>query len=311
MLEATLRLSEGYAAERRSMGKAIAEHEMIADHLDEMRCDTLAMRALAMRCAVHTELAERLDAFGNAEQQARSLSQARAAAHHRARARELTPLLKYLAAEQAVLHARRGLQIHGGVGYTTEYAIEKIYRDAPVLPIYEGTSQIQALMAMKDQLGAAIRAPQELMRREAEARWRAMSARDPLERATFRLRIAGLSAIRHLVLKTAANKLKTLRGHPLSSWRSTLTSGWDPKRDFSWAMLHAERRTRILAVTAVAETLLEQTRSFPHRGDRREVLEAYLERAEPRARHLLEQITTTGGRLLGKLGRARAERDTG
>jgi hypothetical protein len=46
------------------------------------------------------------------------------------------------------------LQIHGGVGYTKEYGAEKLLRDALVMPIYEGTSQIQSLMAMKDAMSA-------------------------------------------------------------------------------------------------------------------------------------------------------------
>lgn len=298
MLEATSRLAHAYAAERRSMGKTIDRHEMIADYLDEMRTDTIGLRALAMRCAVHTELAQRLELRAALSSGAPPSHELR---HHRARARELTPLLKYLAAEQAVLHARRALQIHGGVGYTTEYGVEKLYRDAPVVPIYEGTSQIQALMAMKDQLGSALAAPQDFMRKEAEARWRAMSARDPLERQAMRLRALGLSAIRHLVLKTATSKLRTLRGRPVTTWRDALTRGWDPKRDFSWALLHAERLTRMLADGAIADALLDQARAFPDRTDRRETLAAHLERAEPRARYLLEEITTTGARLLDGL----------
>ena len=312
MLEGTSRIAHAYAAERRSMGKTIDRHEMIADYLDEMRTDTIGLRALAMRCAVHTELAQRLELRQALSRDGVvSFDHQKELRRHRARARELTPLLKYLAAEQAVLHARRALQIHGGVGYTTDYGVEKIYRDAPVVPIYEGTSQIQALMAMKDQLGAALRSPQDFMRKEGEARWRAMSARDPLERQAMRLRATGLAAIRHMVLKTATSKLRTLRGRPLTSWPGALTGGWDPKRDFSWALLHAERLTRMLADGAIADALLDQARDFPDRDDRREVLEAHLERAEPRASHLLDEITTTGGRLLGKLAAPKAVESAG
>ena len=59
-------------------------------------------------------------------------------------------------AEKAVEIARRNMQIHGGVGYTQEYGAEKLLRDALVLPVYEGTSQIQSLMAMKDTLLARL-----------------------------------------------------------------------------------------------------------------------------------------------------------
>jgi hypothetical protein len=64
-------------------------------------------------------------------------------------------------------------------------------------------------------------------------------------------------------------------------------------------MLHAERLTRILIDAAVAEELLDQGRKHP---DRLEILDRWLERAEPRSRFLLDEITTTGTRLLRKLG---------
>ena len=73
-----------------------------------------------------------------------------------------------------------------------------------VMPIYEGTSQIQALMAMKDTLGGDhARAPQAFVKRLAQARWRALSARDPLERRVARLQQLSLSAQQHLITRTA------------------------------------------------------------------------------------------------------------
>ena len=63
-------------------------------------------------------------------------------------------------------------------------------------------------------------------------------------------------------------------------------------------MLHAERLTRLLADEQIAEVLLEQAKKHP---ERRPLLERYLERAEPRARFLHDEITSTGARLLAKL----------
>ena len=97
---------------------------------------------------------------------------------HLAEARRGLPLLKYLAAEKAVEMARTCLQIHGGNGYMREYGAEKLLRDALVLPIYEGTSQIQALMATKDTLGAIIKRPQAFLKGLAHARWQSMTLRD-------------------------------------------------------------------------------------------------------------------------------------
>jgi len=303
LCEAAYRAAAAYAQERGSMGKKIARHEMIADYLDEMRTDIQALRALCVYGAFHDEMAQKLalaKGFEAAKGDPRlePANVERRTRAHKTKARRVTPLLKYLAAEKAVEMARRCVQIHGGNGYTTDYPGEKLLRDAIVFPIYEGTSQIQALMAMKDTLTGILKAPQAFVKRQAQARWRALSSRDPLERKAARLSIVSMSAQQYLTTRTAADKLRGLGDKPLASWTRELTKNWDPKRDFALAMLHAERLTRILADEAIADILLEQSKQFP---ERRELLERHLERAEPRCKFLLDEITTTGDRLLASL----------
>jgi alkylation response protein AidB-like acyl-CoA dehydrogenase len=297
LCEAARRMAQSYAAERRSMGKPIERHEMVADYLSEMETDLVGLRALGMEAAYHDEVAYKLELFGHLSPYGGSDSTKRAHVHA-ARARRATPLLKYLAAEKAVEMSRRCLQLHGGNGYMKEFGAEKLVRDALVLPIYEGTSQIQALMAMKDTLGAIMKAPQDFLKRVAVARWRALSARDPLEARVAGLLQLSLTAQQHLITRTMADKVKTVRRKPLPSWRGELFSQWNPKRDFSFALLHAERLTRLLADVAIAEALLAQAKVHP---ERRPWLERYLERAEPRGRFLLDEIETTGSRLVAEL----------
>ena len=301
LAESATRLAHAYAAERKSMGKPIARHEMIADLLEEMRTDVQALRALAVTAACHEELAQKLplmQRFDGLLTEAEKRRLAHDLPRHRALSRRYTPLLKYLAAEKAVEIARRAMQIHGGVGYMRDYGAEKLLRDALVLPIYEGTSQIQALMAMKDTLMGMIKKPAAFVARLGQAGWRSVSAADPLERRVAKVQQRALSAQQYLLTRTAAGKLRSLSSVPVTSWREVMTKQWDPKRDFSLAMLHAERLTRMLADEAIAEILLEQARQFPAR---RELLERWLERAELRSRALLEEITTTGDRLLSTL----------
>ena len=52
-------------------------------------------------------------------------------------------MAKYFASEAAVEVANEAVQIHGGYGYTTDFDVERLYRDSKILPIYEGTSEIQ------------------------------------------------------------------------------------------------------------------------------------------------------------------------
>lgn len=304
LMEAAMRLAKAYAEERRSMGKTIDRHEMIADYFDEMETDIVGIRAMAMHGCYHEEMAQKQAILikyihDSGEDLGRKRAE-KAKRRHAAKSRRATPLLKYLAAEKAVEIARMGVQIHGGVGYTKEYGAEKLLRDAMVMPIYEGTSQIQALMAMKDTLMGIIKNPQGFVRRTAQARWRSMSARDPLERKLAKVQSMSLSAQQHLITRTATAKIKDLRGTPLASWSKALSTGWDPKRDFAFAMLHAERLTRILCDELIGELLWEQAQRFP---ERREWLERHLERAEPRCKANLERITGSGDRILRKLGR--------
>jgi len=144
LCEAAYRQALAYAAERRTFGKAIDRHEMIADYLDEMRTDIQGLRALAFTAAFHEEM--RFRSENTLRRRGGQLSELerkrleREISKQKRVSRRYTPLLKYLAAEKAVEIARRCLQIHGGAGYTTEYGAEKLLRDAMVMPIYEGTS---------------------------------------------------------------------------------------------------------------------------------------------------------------------------
>ncbi|MCB1152941.1 hypothetical protein KDL45_04770, partial [bacterium] len=104
---------------------------------------------------------------------------------------------------------------------------------------------------------------------------------------------------------------KAVSSEPITQWASSFTKDWNPKKDFAYAMLHAERLTQLLTDEAICEVLLEQAKKHP---ERREILERYLERAEPRARFLYDQIVHSGARLLKELsgnGEAEAEKAAG
>jgi len=301
LCEAAYRAARDYAAERRSMGKTLDRHEMIADYLDEMRTDIQGLRALAMYAGVHNEVTEkerlRLRFTPPADELERKRLERRVKRHQR-RVRRATPLLKYLASERAVQMARMCLQIHGGNGYTTDYTAEKLLRDAVLLPIYEGTSQIQALMATRDTLNGILKNPQGFVARRAQAQWRSVSGRDSLERRVARVQALSFAAQQHLMTRLAGKKFRASQGSPLGERTKALLKDWDPKRDFAPAQLHAERLTALMAEAAICRILLRQASEHP---ERRELLERYLERAEPRCRFLADQIDSTGGRLLEEL----------
>lgn len=296
--EAAYRLAKDYAAERVAFGKTIDRHEMIAEYLSNMQNDIQAMRALAVESAYNEEMSFRTKMAMKRRPEVPMPNMEREHRKSKARSRRLTPLLKFLTAEKAVEMSRMCIQIHGGVGYTTEYGAEKLLRDALVLPVYEGTTQIQALMAMKDTLGAIFKNPQKFVRKLAQSRWRAVSARDPREKLLAKIQATSMAAQQELLKKTAVDKFRDIRKEPVTAWMNALKTDWDPKRDFAWAMLHAERLTHILTVEAIAEILYEQGLEHP---DRMAIFDKYVARNEPRTRYLLEMIQTSGEDLIRDL----------
>jgi len=305
--EAAYRTASAYAEERVSMGKAIAKHEMIADYLDEMDVSIRALRAMTFEAAFHEEVSTRLrlllkvrppasfDERTKLERQQRRSSR---------RSRALTPLIKYFGGEEAVRQARMAMQIQGGIGYIKETGTEKLLRDALVLPVYEGTSQIQSLMALKDTLGAAIKNPGRFAKDIGETRLKTLSSADPLEKAAARMRLLSLSAMQTIVSRIAADKIGKVKSAPLSSWMQSLTKDWDPAQDFSFGLLHAERLTKLLTWSMAAEILVAQAHKTAGTADgpeRRELAERFIERFEPRMKGVLLEIEATSGSLLDRL----------
>lgn len=116
-----------YAKERRQHGKVIAGHQLIAGMLADMATQVDASRLLVYRAA------SMIEAGVPAEMEA--------------------AMAKYFACEAAVTVARQAVQIHGGNGVTREFLVEKLARDAIVVPIPEGTSQIQQLLIARSLTG--------------------------------------------------------------------------------------------------------------------------------------------------------------
>lgn len=296
--EAAWRAAKAYAATRPSMGKTIDRHEMIAEILEDMETDIQAVRALGVEACLHEEVAQKVELvtrFLPLADTRRAELEARAR-RSRARSRALTPLLKWLASERCVAIARQSVQVHGGSGYIVESGVERLLRDAMVFPIYEGTSQIQALMVMKDTLLGVVKDPGGFLRDHLAVAWRASTAGGHPGRVAG-LRLLASKAVRFLLTRLAAAKAGELPLTDPGAWKAAFAT-WDPKRDFALAMLHAERLTSLLADAAVAEVLLDQVQRDPARA---EVLERWLEKAEPRARWRYDEIVSTGGRLLGRL----------
>jgi butyryl-CoA dehydrogenase/short/branched chain acyl-CoA dehydrogenase len=116
-----------YAKQRKQFGKAIAEFQAVQFDLARMAVEIEAARLLVynaarLRDAGHPFLKE-------------------------------AAMAKYYAADIAEKVASKAIEIHGGVGFTKDYPVEKLYRDAKIGRIYEGTANIQLLTIAKKLLG--------------------------------------------------------------------------------------------------------------------------------------------------------------
>ena len=127
ILAACLDESVAFAQERHAFGRAIREFEGVSFKIAQMATDLDAARLLIYRAAA---LADAGRPF--------TLEASKA---------------KLFASTAARKHAAEALQIHGGYGYTTEFPVERHYRDAKITEIYEGTSEIQQLIIARALMG--------------------------------------------------------------------------------------------------------------------------------------------------------------
>ncbi|HEX6737556.1 MAG TPA: acyl-CoA dehydrogenase family protein, partial [Vicinamibacteria bacterium] len=233
--EAALRAARAYAGRRVQMGKAIARHELVADLLLDMEAEVAALRALVYRC---TALQDRLLA---AERKPGAVPARQVEAWKRA-LRERTPLVKWLGSERTLWVARSAVQVHGGYGVVQEYDVERHYRDALILPIYEGTSQIQALMSLKDQIKWSLARPWSLLGGSPAVEAPADGLGDRLRDMAAEYGLALRHVLRGSLGASGLAALALRRREP-------------PREELAYALLHAERLIAMLAALRAGEAL--------------------------------------------------------
>lgn len=147
LAEAAYREAVKYAQEREQFGKPIANFAQVYEMLGNMRAKTDAIRTLLYETARQVDMYKSLDAISR-ERKITPEEKQLLKAHSRL-ADALTPMLKLFSSEYANQIAYDCIQVHGGSGFMKDYACERLYRDARILTIYEGTSQLQVVAAIK------------------------------------------------------------------------------------------------------------------------------------------------------------------
>ena len=146
LAEAAYREALKYAAEREQFGKAIIKFAAVSEMLKNMEAKVLASRALLYETARWVDIYKQLTHISH--ERSLDAEERQEMKYYNRLADGFTPLAKMFASEWANEVAYDSIQVHGGSGYMKDYACERLYRDARILNIYEGTTQLQVVAAI-------------------------------------------------------------------------------------------------------------------------------------------------------------------
>ena len=136
-----------YAKERQQFGKAIIEFPAVSEMLSVMKAKLDASRSLLYETARYVDLYKVLEDI--AKERTLTPDERKEMKQYKKLADALTPMAKGLSSEYCNQNAYDCIQIHGGSGFMKDYACERIYRDARITSIYEGTTQLQVVAAIR------------------------------------------------------------------------------------------------------------------------------------------------------------------
>ena len=136
-----------YAKDRRQFGKAIIDFPAVFEMVALIKAKLDASRAILYECTRFVDVYKAYEAI----EATRKLTPEEKADYKEFQrlADAFTPMLKMFASEYANQNAYDCIQVHGGSGFMKDYACERLYRDARILTIYEGTSQLQTVAAIR------------------------------------------------------------------------------------------------------------------------------------------------------------------
>ena len=146
LCEAAYREALKYAHERQQFGKDIIKFPAISEMLTNMRARLRGARALLYETSRFVEVYKQYTHISH--ERSLEAEERQEMKFYNRLADGFTPLVKLFASEYANSLAYDAIQIHGGSGFMKDYACERLYRDARIMNIYEGTSQLQVVAAI-------------------------------------------------------------------------------------------------------------------------------------------------------------------
>ncbi len=145
--EAAYNEAREYAANRKQFGRAIENFAPVYEMLGEMKARLDASRSLLYETARNVDITSCFDEL--ARRRTLTLEERQEAKTFSRVADALTPIVKGMGSEICNRNTYDAIQVHGGSGYMKDYACERLYRDARITSIYEGTTQLQVVAAIR------------------------------------------------------------------------------------------------------------------------------------------------------------------
>ena len=145
--DAAWREAVAYAAERRQFGRNIDTFPAVYQMLAVMKAKIEASRSLLYETSRYVDIYKSLDAI--AKVRTLTPEERQESKRYSRLADALTPISKGMTSEFANQNTYDSIQIHGGSGFMRDYACERLYRDARITSIYEGTTQLQVVAALR------------------------------------------------------------------------------------------------------------------------------------------------------------------
>jgi alkylation response protein AidB-like acyl-CoA dehydrogenase len=278
-IEAGLERAEDYAHTRKQFGKPIMELPLFKRNFDDWTTEQDAFRAFMVDTISSFDVFQRLDLKLRHTGELSAAEQKLHKVHHTI-TRNRTPLVKYWGSETYGVLSTKAIQAFGGYGYMKEYEVDRIHRDCFGALLYEGTSQIQALMAMKDYMKKVMKNPPKFVQ--------SMIANHPVgnltEKNEFKKAYLGLQ---YDFQKEWGKLLLSSFQNPNTNMLEAIThfgqlfskEYWQDSAKLDRVMIHAETLCQALSMLEIIKVLGKQAAKDP---SRKALFDRYVVLSKPR-----------------------------
>ncbi|NDG85188.1 MAG: hypothetical protein EBX52_09160 [Proteobacteria bacterium] len=277
-IEAALERAKSYASVRTQFGKPLLSLPLFRRNFEDWETEQDAFRAFMVDTISSFDIFQKLD-LKMRHGETLSDGEEKLFKKHQEIVRARTPLVKYTGAELYAVLSTKAIQAFGGYGYMKEYEVERIHRDCFGALLYEGTSQIQALMAMKDYIKKVMKNPSRFVQ--------SMMASHPIgtliEKNEFRKTYLHLQ---HEFQRNLASLILSCfsQGTGLLEKLTHLNDFfnrefWQDAEKLDRMMTHAETLCQAMSQLEILKVLGKQAEKDP---SRKGLFERYLKLVEPR-----------------------------